>query len=576
MNYEICLLICLLIALGIGIMIGLNLDYKPKWLRNVLKKKEGEKLKNIVSGALRELNCDYSWKTEDNTHRAIFDYQSGHFYITLTDESPFIRLYFMSFFETGIMQMDTVRRLCNHTNIMTEAATVFYSVNDEQASIQVSMLTQLTLEPYTAKNILERAMTDIFMARNNFILRYHEQEAERKRFGIDMEVERAKWQSEWSMLHEQEIAIQESGANIRSDKKTGVSLQLFLYRTLGMEDFKPLELHVYRLPQQGGDVYAVGEDIKRYDLASSLIRNGRFEHEEAVISLSYNDLRMPRIKRRISILMQQETTTPEALYYRATLTRVPMSHQKISAKDSQEAQTDALSVLLAHDVMSDKQRLDEFKYRRMEAQSKNDRGEADHLTNEERLLQDALSVNLSYALFEGKRLFYQKRYLEALPPLENIFESQKAFFNTMQGVVKKEFFEVCYMIGFCHSALGQYKLANYYLEIVLPLQIPTYAEAYINALVGDRDFRALSIIENFRRQLLNFQIDDENAEIKTNVTRYLRFLDRHRAQLLIQAEKYDEAEQILQTLLDVDDLDSMNYAIKKLAYIRQRKEQKQE
>lgn len=572
----ICLLICLLIALGIGTMIGLNLDYKPKWLRNVLKKKEGEKLKNIVSGALRELNCDYSWKTEDNTHRAIFDYQSGHFYITLTDESPFIRLYFMSFFETGIMQMDTVRRLCNHTNIMTEATTVFYSVSDEQASIQVSMLTQLTLEPYTAKNILERAMTDIFMARNNFILRYHEQETERKRFDIDMEVERARWQREWSMLHEQEIAIQESGANIRSDKKTGVSLQLFLYRTLGLEDFKPLELHVYRLPQQGGDVYAVGEDIKRYDLASSLIRNGRFEHEEAVISLSYNDLRMPRIKRRISILMQQETTTPEALYYRATLTRVPMSHQKISAKDSQEAQTDALSVLLAHDVMSDKQRLDEFKYRRMEAQSKNDRGEADHLTNEERLLQDALSVNLSYALFEGKRLFYQKRYLEALPPLENIFESQKAFFNTMQGVVKKEFFEVCYMIGFCHSALGQYKLANYYLEIVLPLQIPTYAEAYINALVGDRDFRALSIIENFRRQLLNFQIDDENAEIKTNVTRYLRFLDRHRAQLLIQAEKYDEAEQILQTLLDVDDLDSMNYAIKKLAYIRQRKEQKQE
>ena len=84
--------IILLCSLIIGIVIFL-----PYYQGNKQKKEKKDPLadiqdqrKDIVAQALKGLNCECKWKTEDNEEVAIFDFQSGHFSIRLRKDTPYI------------------------------------------------------------------------------------------------------------------------------------------------------------------------------------------------------------------------------------------------------------------------------------------------------------------------------------------------------------------------------------------------------------------------------------------------------------------------------------------------------
>ena len=54
--------------------------------------------KDIVAQALKGLNCECKWQTEDDEEVAIFEFQSGHFSIRIKKDTPYVDLLFLFFY----------------------------------------------------------------------------------------------------------------------------------------------------------------------------------------------------------------------------------------------------------------------------------------------------------------------------------------------------------------------------------------------------------------------------------------------------------------------------------------------
>lgn len=523
-----------------------------------------ENNKQLISEALKSLNCAYNWGEDHDDLLVKYDYQSGHFRIRLEKESPYVRLCYLFFFDTSLENLEQVRQLCNQCNINTETLRIVYSINDQKNMVDVHLVTGLLLNEKTAEDVLTRAMTDMFRWQNAFNRRFNEIADNAKSESKDQEQDNAHWRRELFLLREQEIMHQATGPDWRQDVDNKITLRQMLATTMDIRDLSPLHMSV---GTSGSVSQVAADDILDYDLSSPIIANGSFVEDSAILSLTYFDAKHPDAERRLLMNICSEKVADEALYYRVTITSIPLSVQPQVTFGSSENRPDSRSVLVAYDLTSPKQRLDEFRYMWKEALDKEKKGETDTLTDEQRLISDCMNPQLGNNLYRGKVLFEQKRFYEALLHLENAFVVMQSAFKDMKISVKEKFFEVSYLIGFCYCELKRYRLAYYYLEMTLPLHRITYTEEYINALVNGGDFRAINIIDGLLTDMETAQeFGDDDEQPQDFVLAFVSFLKRRKAYVFIDQQRYDEAEKLLKKMLD--DPDNSDFALNELAYIQ--------
>ena len=126
---------------------------------------------------------------------------------------------------------------------------------------------------------------------------------------------------------------------------------------------------------------------------------------------------------------------------------------------------------------------------------------------------------------------------------------------------REQFYELCYLLGFCHHELGAYAKAYYYLDIIFPLRRIAFTEEYINVLVNNGDFRALSIINT-----LLMSLADSSVQQQSTLHSFINFLRRRKAYVLIDRQQYAEAKLLLKQLLE--EPESSDYALRELAYLQ--------
>lgn len=162
----------------------------------------------------------------------------------------------------------------------------------------------------------------------------------------------------------------------------------------------------------------------------------------------------------------------------------------------------------------------------------------------------------------------QNRFVEAEQAYLYVFNRLWTNFDNLSDEEKDRFFSVAHDIGFCNEELQKHETALYYLNIASQRRIVTYLHEYINALANNKDPRALKIIRDIRR--LNFEAEHDSFEYKFHHA----FLNRREAYVLIDLERYDEAEVMLRGLLY--DPNCKEFAEGELQYIAQlRKQHKQ-
>ena len=95
----------------------------------------------------------------------------------------------------------------------------------------------------------------------------------------------------------------------------------------------------------------------------------------------------------------------------------------------------------------------------------------------------------------------------------------------------------------------------------------------MNTLVDSCDFRALPIINvllnNLSEELESDSEEEDRDNLPQNLFDFLRFLRRRKAYALIDLHHYDEAEQLLHSLLGNPDDEA--FVLDELAYLEQQR-----
>lgn len=560
---AICWAICFVIAFAI----------LPAWRRSHDTGKEFrartvDQNKAIVTAALKELNCKCNWTTDRGDTVVKYDYQSGHFCIRLEQNSPYVKLAYLFFFVTPLENLELVRNLCNQCNINSETCRVVYSTNNDRGSVEVHIVAGLWLNERTARDILERAMGNVFSWQNIFVKRFKElQETNAHSERRDLEADQAHWERELYLIREQELMHQAAGPGWRETEREKITLRRVLAVMMGLKDIRLKQLSVI----SDETVTEIDpETALDYDLATALIQEGDFKHRQALLNLSFDDPGLPSKERQMTIHLKAEKRSRHSLYYRISLMLVPLSAQKTVPLGSIGNVVQSHSLLVAYDLHSATQLEDEFRYMWKEAMEKAKAGDRDSMTDEQRLICDCIDPQLAANLYRGRTLLEQDRCIEALRCLENAFDTMSLrISHPMSAADRNKFGEVAYLIGFCYNELRLYRQAYYYLELTLPFHRVNYTEEYINCLVNGGDFRAASIIDELIVEIENVHSADGSSQWQLNVRPFLNFLKRRKAYVCISQQRYDEAEKLLKKMLD--DPDNSDFALNELAYIQKMK-----
>ncbi|GAB6982315.1 hypothetical protein [Prevotella dentasini] len=522
----------------------------------------------LVANALSALNCQGEWHKEKDSHIVRYDFQGGHFNIHIQPSTHYVFLSFLYIAEAKLVNLNGVRTLCNHFNLSSDGPRFCYSINEESDVIDIHLMINLLLDEDRAQEILSSAMSSLFGWQNVFVRKLKETEDElEKTNGKDTEQLNRQLTRELYLIREQELAHQLVAPNWRSNQTQPATLAQWMDTAFGMKDFIPSQLQTIT---DEISIIKVREDIRNLDFSSLLIAGQDFVRKEATLNLTFFLPSEPDVRRYMTFHLQQAQGGEDVLFYRVSALLLPQSVSPNHQMTSMETRSSTCSALIGYDLQPEKQRKDEFTYIWKEARAKLAEGKFKDMTEEERLISSIIVRNTAYDVFWGRRLYQTGRYYEALLWLENAFRYYRAGFTSLNSDSHEDFFEVCYMIGFCYNELGEYVRAHYYLSLTVGLNRITYAEEYINCLCNMSDFRALayvdSIINELERTKGENDDEEEDVPLEPHLQSFLSFVRRRKAYILIDMHRYKEAESLLKSLLN--DPNSSGFAQKELEYLK--------
>lgn len=524
--------------------------------------------KRIVSKALKALNCVGEWQEEKDAAIIRFNFQSGHFGIRIINKRPQVELSYLFFAEAEMSDVNIVRHVCNHFNLNSDGPRFSYTLNEETNIIDLHIMTPLLLDEDRAEEIVSTAMVDIFAWQNSFVRYLTEVKNDAKNSSTpDLEWAAKEVERDFFLLREQELRHQKKGADWRQNDKEAATLRQWMDKVFSFVDVVFSELIVIT-----DELMTISdrEAIATYNLSDSLIANGAFVRQKAMLDLVFFLPAHPTTRRRMTFSIQQADGCDDILYYQVVATLLPLPSGIGRPLNSREVQVQSQAVLLAYDLRSSKQLQDEFVYMWKEAKSKMANGEENQLTEEQQMLAKVEHVDAARFVYRSRTLYRQKRYYEAIACLENAYRLMNPNYQRLSKAEKSVFSEVCYMLGFCYNELRQYDRAYYYLSLIIGLNHALYAQGYVNCLINLGDHRALMAIDSILEDLRSSLSEDEDDEIEHPLRPFLQFLYRRKSYVLIELRRLDEAEEILRQMMD--DPESADFALDELAYIQQLRE----
>lgn len=523
-------------------------------------------IQNIVTRALHRLNCEYKVeKQADGTKVFKYSYQGTVFQV-LIDRGPYVSLVCPSFFTTSTADIEVVRILCNYFNIVPRTARVYYESDTRNNQLYVSMKAVMLVTEKTVCDILHREMDLALGEVGVFAEQYqrYKQQADRMDKN-DLEKLSIDYEHELFLLHEQEIMHQDGGFAWHMHEDATLTIAHLMSRAFGLDDIVPIKATVT------GDStvsFSDSQHIADYDL-TQLGKAG----VPALLSMDFYDATHPQKVRRMVGHIQPEGSTSQSVYFRLSLMLVPPAREKDDpvSEPVSSAPLPNVSLLAAWDKVPSEDRLKEFQYMWKDALQKERLGQEDEMSPQQRFMLRTQDAGLSQSLYTGRKFFDSKCYAQALPYLENSYWQEQKRVDQMSDKERDNFAELSFLVGFCYTELHEYRRAYFYLNSLLGHCKVNYTEEFVNALVNSNDYRALGIID----QLLAFLENKKRGQEDDNINdHFLKFLLRRKAYLLVEKKRYDEAGQILHSLLD--DPSSSDFAIDELAWIQKKKSASEE
>ena len=534
---------------------------KRKGKGNTDDRQRMSEMETLLENTLHALNCETSWSDDQHDRVVSYQYQNGHFRVRVEESSSFVRMLYLFCFSATLDDINYIRIACNHCNVNSENERVVYIVNDQKNEVDIHIISGMIFNESNVKEVLTLNMQKIFSMQNYFLRKFADLKGEGKgKHHEDLETESAEFRRQLFLIRQQELNRQDIG-ELRVNKTTGIPLAQLMDKALGLDNVNPYKLVRYGNPPCE---WLEKNEILSFDLKSLMMTEKSQPVNSVFLSLSFETPRHPGMDYEMMVNMRHEGFDGNSQFYRITLCLLPAPMSKKLTFSQRHNEQMINSLLVAYDLSSQQQRVNEFNYMWEEAKSKLQKGE--ELSEEQALICECLDIGIARLLYQGKKLFLSSRYYEALVHLENAYDKMQNRFDTMTNREKESFYEVCYMTGFCYCELGQYKRAYSYLDSVLGLQRIIYTEELVNCMVNSGDYRAFKFVDSLIAQISQ-GLDLEEGEMPAeHISNFLNFLKRRKSYLLIEKRRYQEAKEILNKMLD--DPDNSDFALNELAYIQ--------
>lgn len=521
---------------------------------------------------LKDYNCKFSIDQENNATIYNFEYQAAHFVAAIRKQDDCVEVTYPIIATAPIAQLELVRSKCNDHNNSNILFKYSYSIDHEDNKVNVHI-------SFFNNQVTSETMSHQLGAAFHFQREWYRDFDEavsisKDNSTFDLESELYKHQREMFMLRRLELKHQfnSHAAGITAGTGTLPLWQLF-ETTFPLPKSTLLFMTVNTVT--GQQRLEDEQSIRDFDLRHALVegdgKEARLTRDYAVLDLHYkqgND-EQPRVA---TITLTAEGEDNYSIYTRVTMTVVPRNVSRMNSLSKEGRQPNAVSLLIALDRNSDKQRQQEFEYMWTDAQLKAQKGEWKELNAEQELLSQVLQADVAYNLYWGEKLFHAGRYYEAILYLENMFYSYREGFFELSSMQKHTIMEVAYKLGFCYNELGLYKQAYYFLDFIANDGNIRHTMELVNTMANGKDLRIFNYTEGVMEEVKRNFRDDE--ELPENIKDLINFLRRRRGYAYIDFNRLDKAEEIFTQMLDEEE--NADYAINELAYIKRLRQERGE
>lgn len=536
------------------------------------RKKKKESATANFEKFLKATNCTYSTKDDKSTRTFNFEFQAAHFIASIRSQDDCLEITYPCMARATMSQLELVRTKCNDRNNSNILFKFSYSIDHENNEINVHMsFYNNRVETEELINELKAA----FHFQRDWQRDFDEAVAIAKdNDTLDLESELYKHEREMFMLRRLELKHQldSSAASIATGASTLPLWQL-------LETVSPLSqalllfmtVNTVSGQQRLDDI----EAIRNFDLRRALVEGdgnqARLTRDYAVLDLHYKQGHDEK-PRMTTITLTAEGEDTQSIYTRVTVTHVPRNASRMNSLSNEGRQPHSVSLLIALDRSSDKQRQQEFEYMWSDAQLNAKSREQAPMDEEQEMLCQVNVADVAYNLYWGQQLFHEERYYEAILHLENVYNSFRENFFEMKSEHKRVFMEAAYKLGFCYNELGLPKQAFYYLDLLATDGNIRHTMELVNAMANSKDLRLFSYTEGVMDEVKkNFS---EADELPDNIKDFINFLRRRRGYAFIDFNDLDKAEKIFTQMLKEEE--NADYAINELAYIKKLRQQRGE
>ena len=416
----------------------------------------------VVSDTLRKMICTYAWTKEGESDVCHFDYQGAHFSIELTDNDPFTQLSLYYIHLVSLEDINVVRTVCNKYSSTKNPFKVVYSVNQEHHGAAIHIICSLLLNEVNAHELLTKVMAQMFEMRR-LVVAEIESETQKARSVdcADYEVATVEWGGELELLHELEIDRQPAVFSHHEAAAHPVITPRALLATM----FGITDSHIDSLSAWTNDETHIhmgeDDDIANFPLSALLIADGKFVHSWAGVELTYHDDSGDGVSHNLGIHLDSEMTTPSVLYYRVTLTLMPVFVPPVASPVLLPKPGDCHTFVAGYELVPTKQQTDAINYQWHEAREKFKSGGESQLTATQRVLANCEQPDLAQYIYLGHQRYLERRFFDALAPLGAAYERYAARYDQMGADERRSYYEVCYLLGSCYYHLRRFEIAHF-------------------------------------------------------------------------------------------------------------------
>lgn len=212
-------------------------------------------------------------------------------------------------------------------------------------------------------------------------------------------------------------------------------------------------------------------------------------------------------------------------------------------------------------------KLIEFDYLWQDAKDKIREGKQKDLSQEQQLIVGTEDDQTAYWLYWGEHYYLNKESARAILYLENAFQRMEKKFTELTGKEQENFYQLRFLLGDSYRRLGNFKMANYYLQPTEACNNVEQSVSYIKNLMEGEDFRAYEYVEGI---LANFEEQRKNPDYEPTpiLEPFYQFLRRTQVLLILRKGEIIRAEKILVSMLGEEE--NRNYAVGLLQKIQKK------